>query len=184
MDAAPVLRVPAMCAVIERILRSADFERVLRAASQTRSAHFAIHHLGETPSRPGRLVRPETTDLSTGQVTGVVQPVDEVPAHTPRPVQNAVPRPAPAAPERVWLGAVVPKRHARRAVTRSLLKRQIRAAVSGQQDSLAKGLWVVRLRAPFDKKLFPSAASAALQLAARGELEQLLVRAAQRDGAR
>jgi len=82
----------------------------------------------------------------------------------------------------VWFGAVVPKRHARRSVTRTLLKRQIRAAMSVQQDALARGLWVVRLRAPFDRTVFPSAASDALKCAARDELEQLLAAAARRAG--
>ena len=74
----------------------------------------------------------------------------------------------------VWLGAVVPKRHARRAVTRTLLKRQIRLAVSARAEALLGGLWVVRLRAPFDKAAFPSAASAALKACARRELDMLL----------
>ena len=79
-----------------------------------------------------------------------------------------------------WVGAVVPKRHARRAVTRTLLKRQIRAVVTAHAGALLAGLWVVRLRAPFDKAVFPSAASDALKLCARDELEGLLVAAAQR----
>ena len=79
-------------------------------------------------------------------------------------------------PGRVWLGAVVPKRHARRAVTRSLMKRQIRAVVAERTTRLAHGLWVVRLRAPFDRKQYPSAASAVLQRLVRAELEQLLQR--------
>ena len=37
-------------------------------------------------------------------------------------------------------------------------------------------MWVVRLRSPFDRKLFPSAASDALRLAAHGELAQLVGR--------
>ena len=49
----------------------------------------------------------------------------------------------------LWLGCVVPKRHARRAVTRSLLKRQIRGAFDRHAAALAGGLWLVRLRAPF-----------------------------------
>ena len=85
-----------------------------------------------------------------------------------------------AVPEAVWLGAVVPKRHAKRSVTRTLLKRQIRAAVTGRSDGLAAGLWVVRLRAPFDRAHFVSAASDALRRAARDELDQLLASAAQR----
>lgn len=74
----------------------------------------------------------------------------------------------------------MPKRHAKRSVTRSLLKRQIRAVVQGKRAALANGLWVVRLRAPFDARTFVSAASDALKRAARAELEQLLASAAQR----
>ena len=85
---------------------------------------------------------------------------------------------APVVVSGVWLGAVVPKRHARRAVTRSLLKRQIRAAVGAHSGSMAPGLWVVRLRCGFDRAAFPSAASAALEHAARDELDRLLLRCA------
>ncbi len=79
---------------------------------------------------------------------------------------------------------MVPKRHARRAVTRTLLKRQIRSAVTDLGAALASGLWVVRLRAPFDRAHFVSAASDELKRVARTELEQLLTSAAQRVGAR
>ncbi len=77
-----------------------------------------------------------------------------------------------------WLGCVVPKRHARRAVTRSLLKRQIRAALGRHVGGLQPGLWLVRLRAPFVKSDFPSAASIALQRGASEELDRLFARAA------
>lgn len=92
-----------------------------------------------------------------------------------------------------WLGAVVPKRHARRAVTRSLVKRQVRAAaervvVSGDavpasaalpqgEGGLPGGLWIVRLRAPISRDAFPSAASEALRSALRGELDALFAAA-------
>jgi ribonuclease P protein component len=78
----------------------------------------------------------------------------------------------------------LPKRHAKRAVTRNLLRRQIRAAVEQLQPALAPGLWVVRLRAPFDRRQFPSARSTALRDAARAELGQLLQRAARAAGQR
>ena len=71
----------------------------------------------------------------------------------------------------LWLGAVVPKRHARRAVTRTLLKRQIRTAAERHRGALREGLWLVRLRSPFDRSVYVSAASSALQLAASVELE-------------
>jgi ribonuclease P protein component len=152
--------------VIGRIVRSADFERVLSAPTRARTSHFAVHHLQAAPSLPRRRVIPGfSTELSTGQVPSQGGAVDDSPDDPP--------------PGRVWLGAVVPKRHARRAVTRSLLKRQIRAAV-GRQPQLPAGLWVVRLRAPFAREQFPSAASEALSAAARVELDALLADALRR----
>ena len=72
---------------------------------------------------------------------------------------------------------MVPKRHARRAVTRNLLKRQIRGSFERHAAALPAGLWLVRLRAGFPVADFVSARSAALALAARGELDGLLGRA-------
>ena len=87
---------------------------------------------------------------------------------------------SPAAPSagRIWVGAVVPKRHAKRAVTRSLVKREIYAAAARHRAALAPGLWIVRLRAPFDRALFPSAASPALRRAVRSQLDAVLAEAA------
>ena len=78
------------------------------------------------------------------------------------------------------LGAVVPRRHARRAVTRTLLKHQIRAAAAHSVATGTPGVWIVRLRAPFDRARFPSAASDALRRAARGELDAAFDSAASR----
>ena len=100
-----------------------------------------------------------------------------------QPVDDSAAVAASTVPEALWLGAVVPKRHARRSVTRTLLKRQIRAVVTGHANSLTGGLWVVRLRAPFDRARFVSAASDELRRAARDELETLMCSAAQRVGA-
>jgi ribonuclease P protein component len=72
---------------------------------------------------------------------------------------------------------VVPKRHARRAVTRSLLKRQIRGVFVEHASRLPAGQWLVRLRQPFAKADYVSASSEALRRAAREELDGLLVRA-------
>ena len=151
--------------MIGRIVRSADFERVLSAPTRARSSHFAVHHLQATPSAPARrAVQGLSTELSTGAVPPRSDAVDDIP---------------PTGIGGIWLGAVVPKRHARRAVTRSLLKRQIRAAV-GRQPQLPGGLWVVRLRSPFDRDRFVSAASEALREAARIELDALLADALHR----
>lgn len=79
-----------------------------------------------------------------------------------------------------WLGLVVPKRHARRSVTRNLLKRQMRSLMAAQAGALEPGLWVLRLKAPFDRAQFASPASDQLRKAARAELALLLQRAAAR----
>lgn len=72
----------------------------------------------------------------------------------------------------VWLGAVLPKRWARRAVTRNTLKRQIYAMA--REHPLPPGAWVVRLKRAFATSEFPSATSVALRRAVRAELQQLL----------
>ena len=83
-----------------------------------------------------------------------------------------------AAPQGQWLGLVVPKKHARRSVTRNLIKRQMRAVMASAGVALPAGLWVLRLKAPFDRKVFTSPASVPLLQAARDELQLLLQRAA------
>ncbi len=79
----------------------------------------------------------------------------------------------------VWLGAMVPKRWAKRAVTRNALKRQIFAVSQLYHAQLPTAAYVVRLRSGFDRVQFISASSEALKLAARNELHQLLARATQ-----
>lgn len=152
---------------ILRLQRSVDFERVLGRKPSLRSVHFAIHHVADTPMpvvRTGATRAADGTEgeLSTAMIATRPQPVDD----------SAVPR-LPAA---IWLGAVVPKRHARRSVTRTVLKRVVRAAFAQHAAVLAAGLWVVRLRAPFDVTQFPSADSTALRRAADDELVGILRR--------
>ena len=53
---------------------------------------------------------------------------------------------------------------------RTLFKRQIRAVMAEHVDRLPPGLWVVRLRAGFDRRRFVSASSEPLRRAARAEL--------------
>ncbi len=78
-----------------------------------------------------------------------------------------------------WLGTVVPKRHAKRATTRNLVKRQIHHQFLAHSAQLPPGLWVVRLKAGFPAAQFPSARSVALAVEVRSELASLLQRAAQ-----
>jgi ribonuclease P protein component len=82
------------------------------------------------------------------------------------------------ASDAVWLGAMVPKRWARRAVTRNAIKRQIYTVSAAPDVGLPRAAHVVRLRAGFDRKEFVSASSDKLKGAVRAELQQLLARAA------
>ncbi|WP_419095720.1 ribonuclease P protein component [Curvibacter soli] len=79
----------------------------------------------------------------------------------------------PAAEQEPWLGAMVPKRWARRAVTRNAIKRQIYAAGAAFEGELPMAAHVVRLRAGFDRRQFTSATSDVLKRAVREELHQL-----------
>src|SRR6218665_169011 len=102
--------------MIGKLQRPVDFERVLGRQSRARSAHFALHHLSANPAPSAwhaAQLRTAAAELSTGGSQPVHKSVDQDP---------------PAAPEGCWVGIVVPKRHAKRSVTRALLKRQIRAA--------------------------------------------------------
>jgi len=127
-----------------------------------RTAHFSLHVL----LRPEPAQGAAAVDLSTGSVEGVNLLVDD----------------SAAATGSGWrLGLVLPKKQARRSVTRSLLRHQAREAfrrhaprvqAAGRHGAEVDG-WVVRLRAPFDRKLFPSAASEALSAAVRQELDEL-----------
>jgi ribonuclease P protein component len=73
----------------------------------------------------------------------------------------------------VWIGAMVPKRWAKRAVTRNAIKRQIYAACSEIKQHIPMAAHVVRLRSGFDRAEFASASSEKLKTAVRLELNQL-----------
>jgi len=78
----------------------------------------------------------------------------------------------------VMIGALVPKRWARRAVTRNLIKRQIYNVAALFASELPMAAHVVRLRSAFDRAHFRSASSEPLKRSVRAELEQLFSRAA------
>lgn len=76
------------------------------------------------------------------------------------------------------MGAVVPKRWAKRAVTRNGIKRQIYNVSADFEARLPDAAHVVRLRAGFTRDEFKSAWSDALKQAVRGELLRLFEQAA------
>lgn len=76
-------------------------------------------------------------------------------------------------PATACLGVVLPKRHARRSVTRNAVRRLIREVAGGAEPPLSRGLWVVRLRTPIDRTRFVSATSDGMVRALREELTGL-----------
>jgi ribonuclease P protein component len=74
------------------------------------------------------------------------------------------------------VGVVLPKRWAKRAVTRNTIKRQVYQV--SEAATLPAAAYVVRLRVAFERAQFPSATSVALKRAVRDELMQLFAQAA------
>ncbi len=71
------------------------------------------------------------------------------------------------------MGALTPKRWAKRAVTRNLIRRQVHALSREFEKGLIPTAYVVRLRATFNLQKFASASSDALKQAVKQELRQL-----------
>lgn len=166
-----------------RLVHKADFERLLGTRSRSRSAHFAVHHLTGGPSvpkKPARLgsVGAEGSELSTAAAPAPPNAVDNLQLKASAVVMTGLAEAVGAGlTHQRWLGCVVPKRHARRAVTRNLLKRHIRSAFARHASGLPAGLWLVRLSAGFPVAQFVSARSKALGRTAALELDALLARA-------
>jgi ribonuclease P protein component len=134
---------------LQRLKTRAQFQFALAGGTVARTEHFALHCAAlELP-----LIKPEASE-SPGIRPKVLFDLNDV-----------------------WLGAMVPKRWAKRAVTRNAIKRQIYAVSADFDASLAKVAHVVRLRATFDRAQFISASSDVLKFAVRLELERLFTKA-------
>ena len=73
-----------------------------------------------------------------------------------------------------WVGAMAPKRWAKRAVTRNTIKRQIYTVSASLTLPSTNAAFLVRLRREFSRKDYTSASSAVLKEAVRMELLELL----------
>ncbi len=134
---------------MQRLKTRPQFQAALAGGTVSRTPHFALHRLSLTESGPPVAAPPVGT--------------------THAPLFH---------PQDVWLGAMIPKRWARRAVTRNTIKRQIYAISAKFEVRLPCAAHVVRLRSGFDRQQFISASSTLLKQAVRLELEQLFERAA------
>ena len=74
----------------------------------------------------------------------------------------------------MWIGAMVPKRWAKRAVTRNAIKRQIYTVSAEFFHLYPQAAFVVRLRSSFPRTEFVSAVSDQLKQAVRAEVQALM----------
>jgi len=145
---------------MQRLQTRSQFQAAMSGGTVSRTPHFALH----------RLVLTEADAAPHAAPTGPGAKLSE-----PAP-QALFVVPGCKVPQ-VWLGPLVPKRWAKRSVTRHTIKRQIYAVASefdAQLQALPPAAYVVRLRAGFDRKQFISATSEPLKRAVRAELLQLL----------
>lgn len=149
-------------------LASKDFQQALGSRPVARSAHFSVHFAIPSLLRMNAVVGASVGELSTSHGAVHVEPVDEVRTHL-----------------RVWrLGLVIPKKMARRSVTRSLIKHQARELWRLHASALEQATWisdeqpvcnwVLRLKAPLPKAEFRSAASEVLKQLVRAEILEVL----------
>ena len=145
---------------MQRLKTRAQFQAAMAGGTIARTPHFALHRLllvGESKAHAEMSVLAET------------------PPSGPDDPQSRKDQALFVVPG-VWIGAMAPKRWARRAVTRNAIKRQIYAVASEFEARLPQAAFVVRLRSTFDRKQFLSATSDVLKRAVRQELLQLFQR--------
>jgi ribonuclease P protein component len=133
---------------VQRLKTRAQFEAAMAAGTVSRTPHFVLHRA----------------------------PLD-APLASAAGRETEGPHALFAVQDQPWIGAVVPKRWAKRAVTRNGIKRQIYNVSAAFATGLPAAAHVVRLRMDFARANFPSAWSDALNAAVRGELQQLFARA-------
>lgn len=151
---------------MQRLQTRPQFQAALSGGTVSRTPHFALH----------RLVLTEAHAAKDAAPTGPGAKLSE------QAPQALFVVPGSSMPQ-VWLGPLVPKRWAKRSVTRHTIKRQIYAVASEFDvalQALPPAAYVVRLRAGFDRKQFISATSEPLKCAVRAELLQLLQHATRR----
>jgi ribonuclease P protein component len=135
---------------LQRLKTRLEFQTVLAGRVLARTTHFAWHCAALDALLP-------RSDAGTRYSTTVSSPVVD---------------------PGVSVGALVPKRWAKRAVTRNTIRRQIYSMSRDFESRMSIAAHVVRLRAGFKPDQFVSASSAALKAAIRLELQQLFAQAA------
>ena len=133
---------------MQRLRTRPQFQAVLAGDVIARTEHFALHR-----NELGASAAPSDSEKTT--------------------VENAQ-SPSLFSAQCVWVGAMVAKRWAKRAVTRNTIKRQIYTVSAVLMHDYPKAAFVVRLRKEFSRKEFSSATSSPLKEAVRVELVALM----------
>ena len=144
-----------MAQTLQRLKTRAQFQAVLAGATVARSEHFALHrsrlpiggHDVAGKVTPEVVVKTAVKDAKSQQLFPVID---------------------------LWIGAMVPKRWAKRAVTRNAIKRQIYTVSADFSPTQRQAAFVVRLRRDFSRKIYLSASSDFLKQAVRIELMALM----------
>ena len=131
-------------ALVQRLQTRSQFQAVLAGAVVAKTMHFALHRNG--------------LDAGVAQA----QPGKRLDAPALFPIQDC------------WIGAMVPKRWAKRAVTRNVIKRQIYTVSADFLHQYPQAAFVVRLRRDFSRTEFVSASSERLKQAVRAEVQALM----------
>lgn len=149
---------------MQRLKTRAQFQAAMSGGVISRTAHFALHRLVLEYAQAADV----TTSTGPGSLPSVQGP------------QALFSVPGSVYPQD-WIGPLVPKRWAKRSVTRHAIKRQAYAVAEASAPALQgqpiRAAYVVRLRAGFDRKQFVSACSDTLKAAVRAELQQLFAAA-------
>ena len=140
---------------MQRLKNRPQFQAVLAGSVVARTEHFVLHRnrlnfLDESASRGTDEIK---QDKRTDQ-GALVRPLF--------PVQD------------VWIGAMVPKRWAKRAVTRNAIKRQIYILSADLLYQYPQAAFLVRMRKEFSRKKFVSATSVQLMDEVRAEVMVLM----------
>ena len=129
---------------VQRLKTRAQFQAVLAGTIVAKTPHFALHR--------------KALDAKA------------VPAQSGKLVDA----PVLFREQNMWIGAMVPKRWAKRAVTRNAIKRQIYTVSADFSHQYPQAAFVVRLRSSFPKTEFVSAVSDQLKEAVRAEVQTLM----------
>jgi ribonuclease P protein component len=135
----------------------AQFAAVMNGQTVSRTPHFALHRVALQQNAESKTAPKAVAEAATAVSVDACQTLS-------KPL---------FAVQDTWLGVIVPKRWAKRAVTRNTIKRQIYAVSTAPSCHLPPAAHVVRLRAGFDRAEFISATSDKLKSAVRAELQSL-----------